>query len=226
MTPDATFVFEGTVRRLNDTTVRAVAADELTAVVHVDRALRVPDELAHLVGREVTVAITSPLAVGETTVLSTVGWIYAESVAVIELEREPVAATAQVTPAQQLEVAWNAMANERVSVSSQIILGQVRDLRPHPAAQPRLSEHDADWWLADVAVESVLKGARSRIVPVSFANSFDVMWRLAPKLLPAQQSILVLHQDRDQLPDRRSRGVLHPLDVHSPDKLEVIAAMI
>jgi hypothetical protein len=226
MKPEATFVFEGTVGRLNDSNVAAVQPDRLTAVVYVNRALRVPAALAHLAGREVTVALMRPIAVGATTVLSTVGWLYGENAAVIELEREPVAAVAGVTPEQQHEVAWVQTTTDRVTRSMQVVLGQVTGMRPHPRAKQRESEHDPDWWLADVAVDTTLKGPRLRSVPVTYANSLDVLWRFAPKLLPAQKSILVLHQDGEDLPDRRSRAVLHPQDVHSPDKLDTIAAML
>ena len=76
------------------------------------------------------------------------------------------------------------------------------------------------------AVDTSLKGARSRAVPVTFANSRDVMWSQAPKPRPGQSSILVLHQGDDVLPDRRNRAVLHPQDVHAPDKLVAIVDMI
>jgi hypothetical protein len=226
MTPDATFVFEGTVVRANDSTVAVVVPDRLTAVVRVDRVLRVPPELEQLTGQEITVQLATPLAPASSAALSTVGWVYGESLAVIELEREPVSAVAGVTPAQQFEVAWTRDAGERVSESSQIVLGQVAGMTPHPRARPRLSEHDPDWWQAEVQVDAVLKGARSRAVPVTFANSLDVMWRFAPKLEPAQKAILVLHQGAEELPDRRSRGILVPYDVHAPDKFDTIAAMV
>ena len=226
MNPEATFVFEGTVRRLGDSTVATVQPDRLTAVVHVDRVLRAPAEFEHLVGREITVLLASSLAAGRTLAFSTVGWVYGESLAVIELERESASALGEVSPAQQRGIAWTQTTQGRVTTASQIVLGQVTGLRPHPNAQTRLSEHNPDWWLAEVDVDLVLKGSRSRGVPVTFANSLDVMWRMAPKLAPNQKSILVLHENAEELPDRRSRAVLQHHDVHSPDKLDTIAAMI
>ena len=226
MNPEATFVFEGTVRRLGDSTVATVQPDRLTAVVHVDRVLRAPTEFEHLAGREITVLLASSLAAGRTSAFSTVGWIYGDSLAVIELERESAGPVAAVSPEQQRGIAWTQTTQARVTSSSQIVLGQVTGLRPHPRAQSSLSEHNPDWWLADVDVDVVLKGSRSRAVAVTFANSLDVMWRTAPKLLPHQKSILVLHEDAEELPDRRSRAVLNHRDVHSPDKLDTIAAMI
>jgi hypothetical protein len=226
MTPDATFVFEGTLVRRNASTVASVVPNQLTAVVRVDRVLRVPPELEHLTGQQITVQLAAPLAARSTTAFSTVGWVYGDSLAVIELEREPVADVAGVTPEQQFATAWNRDTGSRVSSASQIVLGQVVGMGPHPRATRRLSEHDADWWQADVQVDAVLKGARARTVPVTFANSQDVMWRFAPKLTPAQQAILVLHQGAEELPDRRSRGILLPNDVHAPDKFDTIAAMV
>jgi hypothetical protein len=226
MNPEATLVFEGTVRRLGDSTVATVQPDRMTAVVHVDRVLRAPPDFEHLAGREITVLLASSLAVGRTSAFSTVGWIYGESLAVIELERESAGPVAEVSPEQQRGIAWTQTTQSRVTAASQIVLGQVAGLRPHPRAQSRLSEHNPDWWLADVDVDVVLKGSRSRAVAVTFANSLDVMWRTAPKLLPHQKSILLLHDDAEELPDRRSRAVLNHRDVHSPDKLDTIAAMI
>lgn len=228
MNTAATFVFEGTIQRLGEATVTVAEPDQLTAVVHVDRVLRVPPELEHLVGEEITVVLARRLSAGQTMVFSTIGWVYGDSVAVIELEREPVSAAAGVSLEQQRDAAWKQAVQQRVSSANQIVLGQVTELRPHPTARPRLSEHDPDWWFADVAVDVVLKGERARAVPVMFANSLDVMWRMAPKLLPNQKSILVLHQDQDgeKLPGPRSKAILSPHDVHAPDKLDTIAAMI
>lgn len=225
MTPDATFVFEGTVVRRNASTVEAVVPDSLTAVVRVNRVLRVPPELEHLIGQEITVRLAGPLAARTTMAFSTVGWVYGESLAVIELEHEPVAQLAGVTPAQQDEIAWTRGAGDRVAAAGQVILGQVVGMSPHPRTEPP-SEHAAYWWKADVQVDAVLKGPRARVVPVVFANSMDVMWRFAPKLQPAQKAILVLHQGAEELPDRRSRGILLPLDLHAPDKFDAIAAMV
>lgn len=226
MNRDATLVFEGTVRRLGDSTVATVEPDGRTAVVQVDRAVRVPPALEHVVGQEITVVLAKGISVGTSNVFSTVGWVYGESLAVIEVEREPLSAAAGVTPEQQHAVAWTQALQERITDSSQVVLGQVTGLRPHPHASPTLSEHDPDWWLADVGVDVVLKGSRARTVPVTFANSLDVMWRFAPKLLPHQKSILMLHKDGAELPDRRSRAILLRHDVHAPDQLDTIAAMI
>lgn len=227
MHDDATFVFEGTISRLNASTVATVTPTASTAVVQVDRAVRVAPAFEYVVGREITIVLDSRATVGTTMVFSAVGWVFGDSLAVIELEREPItAAAADRTPSQDREAMWARAARERVQRANQVVLGQVRELRPHPNARPRLSEHDPDWWIAEVDVETSFKGARSRTVPVTFANSRDVMWSRAPKLRPAQKSILVLHQGDEELPDRRSRGVLHTQDVHAPDKIAAIVDMI
>lgn len=226
MNADATFVFEGTIRRLGSSTVSTVTPDSSTAVVHVDRAVRVAPAFEYIVGREITIRLERRLQVGTTMLFSAVGWIFAESLAVIELEHEPVTAAAGRTPEVDREEVWVRAARDRVRRASQVVVGQVAGLQPHPRAPRPFSEHDPDWWVADLAVDTSLKGARSRAVPVTFANSRDVMWSQAPKLRPGQSSILVLHQGDDVLPDRRSRAVLHPQDVHAPDKLAAIVDMI
>jgi hypothetical protein len=226
MRADATFVFEGTVRRVGDSNVASVPADTSTAVVLVTRAVRVPDVLSHLVGREITVVLSEPITRGTVAVLSTVGWVYAESVAVVELEREPATEVASMTADQQQEVAWAQATTDRVGGAEQIVLGQVTGMQPHPRFTPRASEHDPQWWVAEVSVDTVLKGPRSRAVEATFSNSMDVLWHSAPKLRPAQTAILLLHRGADELPDRRSRAVLRVQDVHAPDKLEAIATML
>ena len=226
MNPDATLVFEGTVRRLNDSTLASVQPDRLMAVVRVDRVLRVPEALNGIVGSEITVRLARPIAAGATTVFSTIGWLYGESLAVSELDREPAVPLAGVTAEQQLAAAWTSATSERLASAAHIVLGDVQGLQPHPQARPRRSEHDPDWWLADVRVEQVLKGKRTRTVGVTFSNSSDALWVYAPKLLPSQKSILVLHRNGEGVPGRASRAVLRPHDLHAPDKLDFVMALL
>jgi hypothetical protein len=68
---------------------------------------------------------------------------------------------------------------------------------PGKAKRRRISEHDPNWHVAVVNVDSVEKGkAGQKQVHVVFAQSGDVMWRSAPKFRVNQTGTFVLHKNQ------------------------------
>jgi len=68
----------------------------------------------------------------------------------------------------------------------------VAPAKPKPR---RISEHDPNWHIAVVNVNSVEKGKPGmKQVHVVFAQSGDVMWRSAPKFRPNQTGTIILHK--------------------------------
>jgi hypothetical protein len=59
-----------------------------------------------------------------------------------------------------------------------------------------ISEHVADWHVADVDVQSVEKGDDHKKVQIYFANSRDVAFRNMPRFEPNQEGTFILHTDQ------------------------------
>jgi hypothetical protein len=63
-----------------------------------------------------------------------------------------------------------------------------------PGAQVS-SEHDPQWWHAEIAVDDVLKGKHSRkTVRVAFPSSTDVAWHGWPRPTAGQTGVFLLHE--------------------------------
>src|SRR5579862_4893650 len=72
----ASFVFRGTVQKLNASTLPEVGDVSKTAVVHVDQTIQSPQALSHYTGKDITVQLASPIAAGEQAVFYTNAWLF------------------------------------------------------------------------------------------------------------------------------------------------------
>jgi hypothetical protein len=113
----------------------------------------------------------------------------------------------------------------RLDAASWVVVGKVVSAAPArvlTSESPEITEHEPDWWVARVAIESVEKGTgRPSELEVLFPHSDDVAFYRNPKLSPGQESLFILHED--QMP-KRSRGLegltaLDPLDVQDLGQL-------
>lgn len=67
------------------------------------------------------------------------------------------------------------------------------------------SEHDAQWWQAEVAIENTEKGkAAGNKVVVYVPHSDDIRWFRAPKVEVGQQGVFLLH--RTSIPALKLEG--------------------
>ena len=225
MATSAPLVFEGTVRALREATMPQVEPDELTAVVTVDRIIRAPDAMKGLTGRTITVQLRQPTEVGVSVVFAAEGWLYGDSMAVVEVGDRGATEVAAV--GEDEAARWSSRLTERAQESDTVVVGRVAELHPLARAEAygeeeSRSEHWPDWWVASIEVEQVLKGSKGRggTVEVLFANSQDVMWRHAPKLLPDQHGVFMLHRGDPRVADRRAFAVLEDTDVQAVDAAE------
>jgi len=228
----APFIFSGTVERTAAATVPAVPVDDATAVVRVDRVFRAPDVLGDQTGRSITIQLRKPdVKRGARALFFASGWLYGESIAVTEEGRAPEDDADKI--AQQLEKAEQRAAEsellERVAAASLVVVGKVGGLAP--VRKPERigeSEHDPDWFVAEIAVESVEKGRHPAGEPVllAFPTSDDVQWHWRPKPQPSQEGIWLLH--KPQFPDLPPRvfTALDHLDYQRPDQLEHVRALV
>jgi hypothetical protein len=228
---EAPFVFVGTVVRTGASTLPSIEPDDRTAVVRVDRVLRAPQQMEAIAGREITLRLRTRADVGATAVFEAEGWRYGESLAVIELRRrrapaEPPSATAAAHETESAAAADRAERfrrelKVRADEASTVVVGRVVAVRASPetasATQEFQTEHDPQWAVATVEVDSAIKGRAPRTVEVLFATSRDVMWENAPKLAVGQQAVMLLQKGVPDVPDSKANVVLHPLDVRPAD---------
>lgn len=226
MDPEASFVFEGTVRAVGAATLAMVEPTDSTAIVTVDRALRIADDMLGIVGRDITVRLKKPAAVGDTAVFAANGWLYGEGVAVVEVSRSPLtAAAAAVTPEMDRQARWSGRLQDRAASADLVVVGRVTALEPAGLGGDD-KEHGADWWAATVEVDEVIKGRRPRQLRVLFSNSQDVLWYRAPVLSAGQKAVLLLHRGEESVPDKRAYAVLDELDVQPADGAAAVAELL
>src|SRR5690242_4863229 len=89
LTRAAQFIFRGTVQKVGAANLSIVQADPSTAVVRVDEMLKAASSLGDFTGREITVQLAKPkdATPGEQAVFFTNGWLYGETLAVVEVGR-------------------------------------------------------------------------------------------------------------------------------------------
>ena len=117
---------------------------------------------------------------------------------------------------------------ERIEMAEAIVEGHVTESRKADPDAVQKSEHDPDWWIARVAVESVVKGTPpQQQVDVLFANSKDIAWFKSPKLHKGVRGILLLHSTREtEVPRKSAQRRLYqatdPLDLQPAERMDEI----
>jgi len=239
MADEPSFVFEGTVVEVGAATLASIEVNDLTAIVRVDRVLRAPEAMEKIAGRDITVRLRRKAEAGATAVFSADGWIYGESLAVIEtgtrgkVAAPPPAAAADAEPrvesaaaadrAERFRTALKARADE----ASAVVVGRVTGVMATAApTEGRLSEHDPHLAVATVEVDQALKGSPSKTIQVTFASSEDVMWRDAPKLALGQKAVMLLQTGAPEVQDKRAHAVLNKLDVQPAHTADLVAELV
>jgi len=167
--------------------------------------------------------VRQKLKAGQRAIFYTNGWLFGESIAVQALAAEPVEERAAVSssassdPVQNLKL-QNLQA--RLASADVVVEGKVSSVRLPPdkaakvsgkaaalagrraarGAEPvhkraPVSEHDPKWREAVIEVAKTEKGSsRSNEVVVRFPSSNDVRWYKAPKFVPGQEGVFILHK--------------------------------
>ena len=200
---EAAFIFRGEVQ--GATAGRGMELPPRGIIVRVLEVLYVKPTVAVRKGDLVvvqTVAASRPAA-GTRAVFYTNGWIYGRQLTVRELG-ETADVTASSTEAKQQiaqakAAAEDDLVRERLSDAVLVVAGTVRSVRVFEEARTRspVSEHSADWWLAEVAVTRTLKGeAPKGGVLIAFPTSKDVMWAESPRFKAGEEGIWILHRPK------------------------------
>jgi hypothetical protein len=206
---DAPFVFVGTVEQAGASSVAGAPADQHTGIVRVEQVVRAPEVVGLAPGATVTVrSDDSPPQTGERALYLADSWIYGDGIAVTERAKQPIAAAGAAAGAEapqpdpaQLEALAQAPLKARAETADLIVQGRVVGLEPSDSAaaaakeEPEVtSEHDPQWWYADIAVDDVLKGKAGNTVRVAFPGSTDVAWYGWPRPTAGQTGVFLLHQ--------------------------------
>jgi len=241
----ASFIFEGTLRRTGAATRTAVppspeVAPEM-AVVHVLRILKGPPALAKFSGRDIAMQMRGPPHPEHERefIFFTTGLSYGDSLAVREVghiaERGPEVE-------RELHEAEREKRDEalsrRLGAADIVVTGEairVGEFRWPEGTRRHVSEHDPDWWECEIRVRDIEKGrieparkghAGATEVVTLFAHSIDVLWHQSPKFQKGDEGIWLLH--RTDFRGNPAPGLVtdHPLDFHPLSEHERIRALL
>ena len=217
-TPQANFIFQGTVQKLNAAAMKNVPVDDRTAVVRVDQVVESPKAMAGYDGQNITVRLAGRQKVkeGQQLLFHAQGWIFGDGIAVQSLSQEPIKATHAALLGRggdPVEHRQRRELRQRFDSADVVVSGVVssvhlpadsHEMHAHralldagtaPPRAGRISEHDPRWRVAVIDIADVHKGshAKKQIV-VRFPSSKDVRWYKAPKFQPGQQGVFMLRK--------------------------------
>jgi hypothetical protein len=231
------WVVSGTIHKMGAATLRAVSPTDSTAVVKVDRIFYGPQPFTDHLGKLITIQLRDiqPAKKGYKAVFFTRSWLYGDSVAVVEVGR--VTGADNTAMQKDIDAASQNLADQRLADrlarATLVIAGKVTQTAPAREAQRRRieTEHDPDWWTAEIAVASVEKGAlTAKTVTILFPNSTDELWIDTPKCKPGQDGIWILQRDQKEKgwPVLRAPGLtaLDPLDYQTRDQLDRVRRLV
>jgi hypothetical protein len=228
----STFIFNGTVEKLNATTMKSVNATEATAVVRIDQVIDAPGAPPDLARKTITVQLRQlgSFRIGQHATFFTKGWLLGNSMAVIEVGHL-MEAEAAPSVQKQVSAIHGQMADEQLqsemSTAGAIVSGTVRAVRPSKIAHIG-SEHDPDWYEAEIAVARTMKGKiAADTVVVFFPRSDDVMWHDSPKFKEGERGIWLLHRNQVRFPSVEDQyTALRPLDFQEQTQIERVQRLL
>jgi hypothetical protein len=223
----AGFVFKGKVLRRGATEV------ENGVVVEIQEVLKGTDVLRGLVGSEGIVVSDEPEAIaeGEEHVFFTDCVSLGETAILREHGRREHSRASRREVDEAVRVALDRPLAERIAGADMIVTGVVTGTKPVEREFPPRSEHDPEWSIAQLAVESVLKGRRSRkTVEVLYASSIDIVWYRSPKLEEGASGVFILRtREEGETPAEVARTVYQatdPLDFLPRERLPDVERLL
>lgn len=198
----AAFIFNGEIVDARNLKQINFPLPVRSRVVRVVKVLYVKPTIAVRAGDLVVVQMageTAP-ATGTRAIFYTNGWGYGKYLIVRELGHAAPSDTQQSDIARAKAEAEDDRVRERLDGAELVIAGKVNSTHAYEEARKftPISEHDADWWIAEVQVTRFLKGkAVKDVVLVAFPNSRDVMWADSPKFKSGEEGIWILRRPRN-----------------------------
>jgi len=209
----AALAFVGTVQSLGQSPEPGVAADERTALVHVEQALQAPPSVDISPGSAVVVQLAADAPVlepGERATFFAEPLVYGNTLVVREVDRrgegEPArTAAAAATPEEDAVL-------EHARAADAVVRAQVTALRA-AGGNPQ-HEHDPQWWIATFDVDVVAQGdIEEGEAEVLYANSLDRRWRRSPKPKAGEGGMWILHRTEGELTALAPWRLEHPEDL-------------
>jgi hypothetical protein len=227
------FIFQGTVEKLRSATMSVVPVTDSTIVVKVDEIFRTAQTLGDLTGKDITVELTAPQKthVGNKLILFTEGWLYGDSIAVIEVGRFQVEKDNTLLRTEiknEIQKLPDIELQKRIIHAEIIVVGKVLKSQAAVLGRPsRMTEHDPEWWEINVDIQSLEKGTyHEKIITIYFPHSIDIMWYQAPKYHIGQEGTWLLHKIRIEETNAEFYTALDPLDLQPMQKLERIRSFL
>ena len=228
----AGFIFRGRVisRDADDSTDSNVPGHSVT--VEVEEILLSAPVLSTFAGKQATmVAEETANEVGSEFIFFTRVLALSSELKIGELGRLSVSRGNVDQVAQAVHDAAERPLQKNLASAEMIIVAHVIASQKIDVPERRQSEHDPEWWIAEVRVEAVLKGTKDlQDLKVLFANSKDIAWYLSPKLHEGVRGILLLRRatDVEELPKRirAAYAATHPLDLQPLESLIDIERML
>jgi hypothetical protein len=220
---EAGFIFRGRVIRQRTTGAPVTAGAAETVPVVIEEIFLSTDPLRGLTGRDVFLVSDQPEAMAEgtsflffTNCVAVGGQVVVRELDHIEWSSDELRQVAQLAGERPLQ--------KRVAAADLIVTGKVIACSPVETRPVAKSEHDPDWWIARVEVQSTIKGSEgSQEIEVLFANSTDIAWYKAPKLREGDSRILILqYMEANEAPWEVGRPIYQitdPLDALPADRL-------
>lgn len=232
------FVFVGTIKAIGTSSLKALPAERSTATVRVDDALWSPIVVGKLKGKTITIRLTKGnLKPGEKAIFFATSWLYAEGIAVVEVDRL-VGKIDGRTFRQRIADTRIALLDQatiaRLENAELVISGIVVKVeRLGKEQQPEPDEVETEWRKATVLVSTIEKGRLrdSPEVNVIFPEDSEERWAEAPRFREGQQGIWILSKykedegKRDQHRDL-ALTALDPLDFHLLNQIDRLRALL
>jgi hypothetical protein len=223
---EAGFIFRGKVTG-GQTPATQDSTAQQTVTAQIEEILLSTEVLRGLVGRSVTVISQqgAPREDEGSFFFFTNCIVLANQIVVREVGRIRASRDADRGVAEALKDAAERPLRERAASAELIIEGHVTASAPADPNAVQKSEHDPNWWIARVAVDSLVKGGGKAVksVEVLFANSEDIAWHKSPKLHEGLRGIFLLHSvketDRPPKVNRLMYQATDPLDFLPAERL-------
>ena len=229
------FVFEAQVERLGASTATGYPAVPETAIVRVTRIVKSTPALSGYEGQQVTVHLQAPVSLkeGQQAVFFTHGAHYGDGLVVAELGHVVGAASDSAELPNAIQESNVAEMTQRLAQAELVVSGVASAPRRHEpppaegAARRRVSEHDPDWWVSTITIESVEKGVYAdKTTEVFFPNSMDIAWHRAPKVKEGDRGVWLLHNRDVYGKAVPGRAVTHPLDFRPVEDLDHVRSLL
>jgi hypothetical protein len=230
----AGFVFRGSIQheRQGDAPAVPAEAGEIVAT-RIEQVLRSTEVLRGVAGQSALVISKHSGALRQlhNAILFTECVSLGRQLLLREIGAVETSTAASRQVAEAIREADGRPLRERVAGAELIVIGEVVESRPTEAARKPKSEHDPIWWIARVAVKSVLKGRKpAGKIEVLFANSADRAWFKSPKLHPGTSGILLLrhltHPDAPKDVPPTAFEATDPLDLLPIERLAEVERLL